>query len=934
MRSLSCYVGVGELEGADVTLLVWAALRHRMGRSLAVVAAVVVAAVSFCLLSSAVATSQLRVEGTVQSNYRSAYDILVRPSGSRSPIERSAGLVQENYLSGIYGGISLADWHTIEGLPGVTVAAPIAMVGYLIPFENVTVPLGSLLSGDADQLFRLKVTAVGDDGLSQYAAPSEFAYVNRRPGSLPVNRPGSPCASFYGRLPHPSSAFDLPALAGLTCYTTDPVTKGQGPPRVGVSYDFPVLLAAIDPVQENKLVGLGGAVVSGRYLTAADHTRLEGYTSRGATVPAGSPTATTTYHQVPVMVSDRPLTSGGLTLQVQRLAVPKDLASTDRVEQRLGQPGPVRWLDSLPANTVKTVHLTDRSQYARMLAGYESPVGVNDQYWSVGQVTYQQHRDGSVSPQTVHPAPPETWLDPLNALQLYDAPQASKDVAFRNLHVHFASNRVSTGRLFAAPRLHPVGTFDPTKIEGFSSLSRVPLTTYYPPDATPGDPRSARLLHGRSLLPDHDLAGYLQQPPMLLTTIRSIGSFSDPNAFSGTTASRRAPISVIRVRVAGVTGANALSLARVRLVAAQIIKDTGLDVDITMGSSPHQIQVDLPAGNAGRPPLVLNEGWVKKGVAVALLSAIDTKSLLLFVLVLLVCGLFLVNATVASTRVRATELGVLACLGWPRRRIFQLLEYELIAVGVVAGLLSTGIAAVASELFAVPISWWRIGLVVPISVTVVAVSGLWPAWRACRVTPMRALRPLVRNVRATTQVRTIRRLGLVGLLRSPGRSILGAASLLVGSAALTAMITIQHAFNGQAVGTSLGNVVAVQVRGVDYLAAILTIGLGAFAVADVVYLNISERRAEIASLQASGWAERHVRRLFRTEGLTIAIVGATLGCALATTTAWAILPIHLDQALAASAASIVIAVLASTLALIVPLLQLARLEPATALDQQ
>lgn len=48
---------------------------RRRGRSLAVVAAIVVAAVSFSLLSSAVATSQLQVKGTVQANFRSAYDI-------------------------------------------------------------------------------------------------------------------------------------------------------------------------------------------------------------------------------------------------------------------------------------------------------------------------------------------------------------------------------------------------------------------------------------------------------------------------------------------------------------------------------------------------------------------------------------------------------------------------------------------------------------------------------------------------------------------------------------------------------------------------------------------------------------------------------------------------------------------------------------------
>jgi putative ABC transport system permease protein len=67
--------------------IVWAQVVRRRGRSLAVVAAIVVAAVSFSLLTSAVATSRLQVRGKVEANFRSAYDILVRPKNSQTPLE-------------------------------------------------------------------------------------------------------------------------------------------------------------------------------------------------------------------------------------------------------------------------------------------------------------------------------------------------------------------------------------------------------------------------------------------------------------------------------------------------------------------------------------------------------------------------------------------------------------------------------------------------------------------------------------------------------------------------------------------------------------------------------------------------------------------------------------------------------------------------------
>ena len=98
--------------------------------------------------------------------------------------------------------------------------------------------------------------------------------------------------------------------------------------------------------------------------------------------------------------------------------------------------------------------------------------------------------------------------------------------------------------------------------------------------------------------------------------------------------------------------------ARILAVATAIKKDTGLQVDITAGSSPTTVDVQLPAGCCGEPALTVAEGWVRKGAALVVLDAVDTKSLVLFVLVLVVCMLFLANGAYASVRSRRTELGV------------------------------------------------------------------------------------------------------------------------------------------------------------------------------------------------------------------------------------------------------------------------------------
>ncbi len=94
-------------------------VRHRRSRSLLLAMGILVAAVSFTLLASQATTSALEVRGTIAKNWRPAYDILVRPRGSYTKLERTEGLVRANYLSGIFGGITSRQWRVILSTPPV-----------------------------------------------------------------------------------------------------------------------------------------------------------------------------------------------------------------------------------------------------------------------------------------------------------------------------------------------------------------------------------------------------------------------------------------------------------------------------------------------------------------------------------------------------------------------------------------------------------------------------------------------------------------------------------------------------------------------------------------------------------------------------------------------------------------------------------------------
>ena len=68
-------------------------LRYRAGRSLALLLGMLIATTAFTVLTAASRTSQLRAVGTVSEHFRTAYDILVRPAGSRTALESRTGTV-------------------------------------------------------------------------------------------------------------------------------------------------------------------------------------------------------------------------------------------------------------------------------------------------------------------------------------------------------------------------------------------------------------------------------------------------------------------------------------------------------------------------------------------------------------------------------------------------------------------------------------------------------------------------------------------------------------------------------------------------------------------------------------------------------------------------------------------------------------------------
>jgi putative ABC transport system permease protein len=904
--------------------LVWRGIRFARGRAVALAAGMLVAAVAFSLLTASVEVNAAQVKGVVNANWRGEYDLLVLPrrsvqtgAGQTGAGQTGAGqhLVQVNYLSTSSSGITMAQYATIARLPGVAVAAPLQIVGYLLETAYIPVVLSPAAAGRSGSRV-LVVTSryTADQGLSAYP-PYDEGYVYITTDHV---TPQGPQPTYQGpktnglttgpteRLPDGKSVtvcpvtFPIPAGQSAPFQRTPGLLDGDcysraggipGPVEGMVAWSFPVLVAGIDPRAESKLTGLGRAMTSGKYLAEGQGPVVS--------IPNGPGLA---LDEVPVLAS-----TASFDGDIDHVTVSL-LPSSAVTEARSGasQAAMTRAFGSRPGTPVMQTTITGTAAWRRLLtelkptaAQYNSsqPQAVG-QYWTSGPVTYRPGPDGQLDPVTVS-NPVSIWTAGLGVGgdEYVKAPPAAADTGYRALTETletYGEGKVNGNEPLLQIRL--TGEFDPERLAGFSGGGPgSPLASYRAPLLTGADAASRAALANQPLEPDGNMAGYAQQPPLLYTTLAGAAALvSTAQSYAGIGTQEAAqlgsivaaPIGSVRVRVSGLRGTVQEQVDKIGAIGEDIEKATGLQVIITAGASPYPVTIGLPAAKFGRPALQLTEDWTQTDAALLVLHQADRESLALLVLILVVCALFLSGAALAGVRGRRTEIGALRAVGWGRRQVFTMVLGEVVALGIAAGLAGAGLSAglISGLGLHVPLS--RALLVLPVAAVLATVSGLAPSWAASRIPPAEALQPAARAPRrGGRRVRTVTGLAITGIVRAPGRSAVAATGLAVGVAGLTVLLAAHVSFATSIGDSELAGLVTGSTRGTDLVSVLLTIALSAGGVADLTYLNLRERAGELAALAASGWGRRQLGRLLTGEAVVTAGTGSVAGAAIGLTVA-------------------------------------------------
>ena len=854
-------------------------------RSLVTFLALVIAVTSFVLLSASASTQRLTVHDTLAANWRGPYDILVRSPSAVTELETTDQLIAPNFLSGAYGGITLEQWHEIQELPGVEIAAPIATVGMvpILTFNRVDVT-EALPPGVERVLLRRESIDTARNGLLQFENVFGYVYLTR--GEL-IFRPELaqqmkhtqevidgeivyPCPDSEGVRAPTRAGTEIPQCLGQTSTLFDfQAVDGRFLMIVSIM-TYPTVVAAIDPVSEAALLGLDGAIIDGRYLTeldSVDSTPLRDDRNRLV-----SP-------RVPMLMASN-LGQADFQTSIEAEIMPESALDIWLASSHEDPSKRSLLMDSIPAASKLDIEsITATELWARYLEDHPTQTALDtietanattwdDSYLIQGQVQYSISDDGILH--AIQTKQPNDWVT--RAL-----PNTIQDSAYRTL------DRIELGWRGDCPdctswlNLVPVGRFDPALIEGNESeVAALPLETYQLPVVNAADADTAAVLGSDNFLPDLSPTAVWQQPPGILISLNSLGIYDD------TPLQRDDPISAIRVRVADVTGMDELSRERIRVVAEQIAATTGLRVDITVGSSQTGQLVVIPESELGVPELRLMEWWTRKGVSLEISEALDVKSLFLFGLILASCALTVGVSVGAAVRARNRELALLATIGWPASRLVSAVLIEVGLIGLAGGVVGAAIALPLSVLAGMTFQPGRALLAIPVALSVALMAALPATIRVSRLTPASALTPIKAKARhSKLKVRGPISLASAQLSRRPLRWLAGAFAVALPVAALSLLLGIITGFKGQVVGTRLGDAVTLNVRQPDLIASGMLGILGLAAVGMVIWLSTLEDGNDYAVLRTIGWTDRRLAVVTATQASLIALTGTVLGLVIA-----------------------------------------------------
>ncbi len=804
----------------------------------------------------------------VQDYWRTDYDILVRPAGSTFLYDEAGNrLVEPNFLSGQQGGITDEQLELINSIDGIEVAAPVAFLGYF--------PVGMLIEGEAvdddpanaeapwlvyknvrtftmtdgwqeavasDTLYDIE-NHTDDFSMESYTGVLSFTGENGEKYPLPQS-----ITSIYANLSGGENKVRLSGketwesrLAYFEHENMQPIYQYNG------LFNLYLPVAAIDPQAEQALVGLEDALQEGRYLSFTDTYRI--------------PNDSYSYF-IPVLINESSFQNISINIKTYRL--------TDPAQENLSlslSSGGITYLEGMQSELLgeKTTTLHDYFlQYIRVFMKQGGLVGGTIwDYLRPSPVQYTQTAGQkaalSISPSGV------SWYGPIPGVSV-DPAQGAFRKALRD---DFVLVEKHMGYSFG---FAPVGIYDLAGLGG-STINQVPQELYSAPTALLREDGDGNVLQQEvTIIPTNNPLGYLSQPPVMLTTLSAAKFLAQRDDY----------ISAVRIRVAGVETAGEASQRKIEKVAREIEELTGLQVDITLGSSPQTMLVDVQGSEKVQALGKLEELWVRQLVGITLQRDFTRFDSLLFAAMFFSFAVFLYSSVSLNLIGREQEIGVLKTIGWKDRRIlgYLLSEALLLAlvVGCIACLGTLGVTAWLGQ----PIALNRAVWIFPLMLGLFILGTAIPFIQASRRTPLSLLQQgELHEGSGKASAFNMRSLTSRNISKQRLRFATATLGLIPAFLALILFLFITMIMAGELSGSLLGQHIQVLIQPYHYWVMALIWLVCQLILLNVNAINLNKRKGEIGVLLTAGWKPATILFTFLKETLYSALDSGLLAAGLA-----------------------------------------------------
>lgn len=777
-------------------------------------------------------TNKGTIVDNLQQRWSASYDIVVRPQGTRSLTEEKK-LLEPNYLSGMSGGISLAQYEAIKDIPGVEIAAPIAMIGYAdyqVDFGYAELP--------EDGIYRRVMETTVDNGLDKKTDSGNYYFVS----DVWNNMNKGP-------------------------------EYGVGSPLPDLIVNSLSLLAGIDPEQEAKLVGLDDAILSlgsSRYFDDSD-----GYYFNN--INGG-------HHEFPIIVNKQSYVDKVEKIIFERLDIDITNDNSNEIMEKVKENGGKEYLNTIDGEVIETFSVTGEEVFHEFISNM---TGVD---WKTGEVLLQAQDTENITGVVYKPSPisfqeiasPYTDRWPY-AYQVIPFQNGENVGAVYKDKESYREPRYIEEEFINWPRIKPnwIGFYDASNLSlSKDPTSELPMETYRPASAEfvmdqEGNPMNPP----KQLQPTGDPYNFLTDPPGMLTTIEAAEKLLGDE-----------PISAIRIKVAGVADLSEDSQAILEKVAKEIEKRTGLITDITLGSSPQLALTYVPGLNEESDIGWLQQPWVNIGSSISIFKETKIGFSGIVASVIAVAIVYVWASGIVNLLARRKEFAVLLSIGWRPSQLNRLLFLESSIIGLFVAFISwimLGFVYVSSN---ATISFDRFLWTGLFGLIVYLLGSVIPMLMARNISPYEAMRTgeISSKSKRLFQAKGINRMAFNHFIGKWKRSFLSIISIALPTALLAVFLYITFRLRGIMYTSLLGEYVALEIGPAHYVAIIVSLIIAILTTAEIMWQNVSERREEISLLQSIGWKRWSIRRLILAEGVFSGLFAAIIGLTIAFSIIWAL----------------------------------------------